>query len=350
MVEMAETSAILHNATARVAGAARRNRPRHQHLRRRGHRLGGQRAPARPGRLQDDVRHPLPRADAAARAAGPRAQPQRGGPRNRATPSCSSTGSRRAAPTAPTACMWPSWPACPTRSWPGPVPCSARSRATHRVVPGAPPPPPDPTQLPLFGEAAPHPALEALRALDVVQHDAAGGAESPGGVAGQGGRRTARRGAVRFRAFGLEAPSSRSVDAPIRPDWPSLARPRRATRTGAASSSCPRARRRRSSSRATSPRWRSTPRPRSSIRRRSSTRASGHGHPSALRGHRRHAGPRLHPGRRSRAGIPALDSAARRRRARASGSPRRAATACRSPSSFLQPIYFRHPGAGGTTP
>ncbi len=50
----------------------------------------------------------------------------------------------------------------------------ARARAvlgtlegTHRVVPGAPPPAPDPTQLPLFGEAAPHPALEALRALDV---------------------------------------------------------------------------------------------------------------------------------------------------------------------------------------
>ncbi|HRZ09576.1 MAG TPA: DNA mismatch repair protein MutS [Gemmatimonadales bacterium] len=50
----------------------------------------------------------------------------------------------------------------------------ARARAvlgtlegTHRVVPGAPPAAPDPTQLPLFGEAAPHPALEALRALDV---------------------------------------------------------------------------------------------------------------------------------------------------------------------------------------
>jgi len=50
----------------------------------------------------------------------------------------------------------------------------ARARAvlatlegTHRVVPGAPPPAPDPTQLPLFAEAPPHPALEALRALDV---------------------------------------------------------------------------------------------------------------------------------------------------------------------------------------
>ncbi len=38
---------------------------------------------------------------------------------------------------------------------------------THRVVPGSAPPAPDPTQLPLFEEPAPHPALEALRALDV---------------------------------------------------------------------------------------------------------------------------------------------------------------------------------------
>ena len=51
----------------------------------------------------------------------------------------------------------------------------ARARAvlgtlegTHRVVPGSPPTAPDPTQLPLFLEAAPHPALEALRALDVA--------------------------------------------------------------------------------------------------------------------------------------------------------------------------------------
>ena len=50
----------------------------------------------------------------------------------------------------------------------------ARARAvlttlegTHRVVQGPPPPEPDPTQLPLFVEAAPHPALEALRAMDV---------------------------------------------------------------------------------------------------------------------------------------------------------------------------------------
>ncbi len=47
MVEMSETSAILHNATARSPGPARRDRPRHLHLRRGGHRLGGDRVPAR---------------------------------------------------------------------------------------------------------------------------------------------------------------------------------------------------------------------------------------------------------------------------------------------------------------
>ncbi len=39
----------------------------------------------------------------------------------------------------------------------------------HRVVPGAPPPPPDPGQLPLFHESEPHPALEELRHLDLNQ-------------------------------------------------------------------------------------------------------------------------------------------------------------------------------------
>ncbi len=37
----------------------------------------------------------------------------------------------------------------------------------HRVVPGAPPPPPDPGQLPLFQGAGPDPVVEDLRALDV---------------------------------------------------------------------------------------------------------------------------------------------------------------------------------------
>ena len=37
----------------------------------------------------------------------------------------------------------------------------------HRVVPGAPPASPDPGQLPLFAEAQPHPVMDDLRALDV---------------------------------------------------------------------------------------------------------------------------------------------------------------------------------------
>ena len=64
-------------------GAARRDRARHLHLRRRRDRVGGHRAPARPGRLQDDVRHPLPRADAAPGAAAARAELQRRRPGDR---------------------------------------------------------------------------------------------------------------------------------------------------------------------------------------------------------------------------------------------------------------------------
>ena len=39
----------------------------------------------------------------------------------------------------------------------------------HRVVPGAPPPPDDPGQLALFGEAGPHPMVEELKGLDLDQ-------------------------------------------------------------------------------------------------------------------------------------------------------------------------------------
>lgn len=37
----------------------------------------------------------------------------------------------------------------------------------HRMVPGPPPPPADPGQLALFGEALPHPAVEALKSMDL---------------------------------------------------------------------------------------------------------------------------------------------------------------------------------------
>jgi DNA mismatch repair protein MutS len=43
----------------------------------------------------------------------------------------------------------------------------ARLEEEHRVVPGAPPAPPDPGQLPLFAEALPHPVVDDLRALDL---------------------------------------------------------------------------------------------------------------------------------------------------------------------------------------
>jgi DNA mismatch repair protein MutS len=42
-----------------------------------------------------------------------------------------------------------------------------RLEEEHRVVPGAPPAPPDPGQLPLFAEALPHPVVDDLRALDL---------------------------------------------------------------------------------------------------------------------------------------------------------------------------------------
>jgi DNA mismatch repair protein MutS len=42
-----------------------------------------------------------------------------------------------------------------------------RLEGEHRVVPGAPRPEPDPGQLGLFADATPHPALEALRGLDL---------------------------------------------------------------------------------------------------------------------------------------------------------------------------------------
>jgi hypothetical protein len=63
MVEMQETAHILRHASAEEPGAARRDRPRHRHLRRPLDRLGRRRAPRPQRRLaQDCLRHALPRA------------------------------------------------------------------------------------------------------------------------------------------------------------------------------------------------------------------------------------------------------------------------------------------------
>ncbi len=116
-----------------------------------------------------------------------------------------------------------------------------------------------------------------------------------------------------------------------------------------ASSSCPRARRRRSISHATSRRWPSTPRRRSSIP--PALFDQGIEGTVILRLYADTAGVLINDSTRVQesSGFPALDSAAvaaapnlRFAPARRDGKPVAA--------SFLQPIYFRHPGVGGTTP
>ena len=63
MVEMTETARILQHGHAAEPGDPRRNRPRHEHLRRHLAGLVGGRIPARARRLPHAVRHALPRAD-----------------------------------------------------------------------------------------------------------------------------------------------------------------------------------------------------------------------------------------------------------------------------------------------
>ena len=132
MAEMVETAAILTQATPRSLRDPRRDRPRHRHLRRPGHRLGLRRGPARRQPLPRALRHPLSRAGRAGGAAGPRRQPVAAGPRSGTATWSSCTRPGPAPPTAPTACRWPSWPACRRRWWPAPARCwsgwSARRR------------------------------------------------------------------------------------------------------------------------------------------------------------------------------------------------------------------------------
>ena len=79
MVEMVETANILHHATEPLAADPGRDRPRHEHVRRAGDRLGRRRVhPQPPGPArQDAVRHALPRADRPGRAAAARRELQR---------------------------------------------------------------------------------------------------------------------------------------------------------------------------------------------------------------------------------------------------------------------------------
>ena len=113
MVEMTETANILNNATPQQPGDPRRDRPRHQHLRRHLAGLGDHRAHPRRDRLPDPLRHPLPRAGRAGEDQASPAQRQRGRARKGRARSSSSTRSCRAGPTRATASTSPGWRACP---------------------------------------------------------------------------------------------------------------------------------------------------------------------------------------------------------------------------------------------
>ncbi len=136
MVEMSETSAILHNAGRRSLVLLDEIGRGHLDLRRRRDRLGGDRASARPGRLQDDVRDPLPRADAAPRAAAARAKPTTSRCGRPGDTSSSCIASSRAAPTARTASTSPSSPGSRRRVVQRAREVLGTLEGEHRVVPG----------------------------------------------------------------------------------------------------------------------------------------------------------------------------------------------------------------------
>ena len=75
MVEMTETARILNTATRAEPRDPRRDRPRHEHLRRHLARLGDRRVPARRDRLPHALRDALPRTDRTRANAAERAQP-----------------------------------------------------------------------------------------------------------------------------------------------------------------------------------------------------------------------------------------------------------------------------------
>ena len=63
MVEMRETARLLEGLTERSLAAARRGRPRHQHLRRAGDRVGGRRVSPRRHPRESPVRNAFSRID-----------------------------------------------------------------------------------------------------------------------------------------------------------------------------------------------------------------------------------------------------------------------------------------------
>ena len=171
MVEMVETAAILNQAGPRVPCHPRRDRPRHRHLRRPFHRLGGGRAPARGEPVPRPLRHPLSRTDG---AGGPPRRPflpRHAGSRNGRAAWCSSTRWRQVPPTVPTASTWASLPACRRRSSPGPRTFSKRWRKASS--------PPSSTRLaddlPLFAAMAERPrggtAKAAASAVEAALKD-----------------------------------------------------------------------------------------------------------------------------------------------------------------------------------
>ena len=162
----------------------RRDRPRHGDLRRPVHRLGDARASARRQPLPRAVRHALSRAGRAGRSGWRRSRRTRCASRNGRARSCSCTRWRRAPPTAPTASMSPSSPACRPPSWRAPRRCwralekGEQSGAVTRLA----------DDLPLFAAAPARPASGIAKAAGVGGREGAAPDQSRRALAHAGAR------------------------------------------------------------------------------------------------------------------------------------------------------------------